>query len=213
MADRYTNKYPSITTVLGVLRKLGLEMWFKNNTAQFCDEESRKGKVIGTQIHTLIQNLINQKGNTIQTDYSDEVKNAVQSFVAFKKDYPSLKLEVAELKMTSEKYKVNGTLDCLGILNNKLVVFDWKTGKTKDGKAPEIYDEYVIQVSAYVYLYNDIYKTNINEAVIVCLAKNEAKYNIEFIAKETIDLSFNNIFLSALQIYNNLKVLKELRKK
>ena len=43
-ADRYTNKYPSVTTVLGVLRKLGLEMWFKNNTAQYCDEESRKGK-------------------------------------------------------------------------------------------------------------------------------------------------------------------------
>lgn len=211
MADRYTNKYPSITTVLSVLRKLGLEMWYKNNTAQYCDEESRKGRTIGTQIHNLMQNLITGKPTTIQTDYGEEVKNAVQSFVAFKNDNPKLKLEVAELKMTSEKYKVNGTLDCLGVMNDKLVIFDWKTGKTKDGKPPEIYDEYVIQVSAYVNLYNEIYKTCIDEAVIVSLAKNEVKYNVEIVNKETINLAFNNIFLPALTIYNNLKELKKLR--
>jgi ATP-dependent exoDNAse (exonuclease V) beta subunit len=197
--------------VLGVLRKLGLEMWFKNNTAQYCDEESKKGKMIGTLCHSLIQNHIAGKPTIIETTFDEEVKNVVHSYIKFRRDYPDIKLEIAELKMTSEKYKVNGTLDCLGVMNDKLVIFDWKTGKTKDGKPPEIYDEYVIQVSAYVNLYNEIYKTCVDEAVIVSLAKNEVKYNTETVNKETIDLAFNNIFLPALTIYNNLKELKRLR--
>lgn len=209
--ERYPNKYPSVTTVLGVLRKVGLEMWFKNNTAAFCDAESKKGRTIGTQIHELIQNHIAGKPTTIQTDYDEEVRNAVQGFVQFRKDNPSLKLEVAEIKMTSEKYKFNGTLDCLGTWKDELVIFDWKTGKSKDGKLPEIYDEYIIQVSAYVKLYNEIYKTNVNKAVIVALAKNGIQYNFEPVQTKTIELCFNNIFLPALQIYNSMKELKDLR--
>ncbi len=49
MAKRdYDNSYSSVTQILGVLRKIGLEYWFKFNTAKFCDEESNRGKITGT---------------------------------------------------------------------------------------------------------------------------------------------------------------------
>ena len=40
---QYNNDYGSVTQILNVLRKQGLENWFKYNTAQFCNEESKKG--------------------------------------------------------------------------------------------------------------------------------------------------------------------------
>lgn len=209
--ERYANKYPSVTTVLGVLRKVGLEMWFKNNTAEYCDAESSKGKKFGTEFHELLQKFVSGKETTISTSFNEEIKNAIGGFVEFRKDYPNIKLEVAELKMTSEKYKYNGTLDCLGVWNNKLIIVDWKTGKSKDGKKPDVYNEYVIQVSAYVKAYNEIYGTNIDKAIIVVFAKNEVKYNIETIESKTIELAFNDIFLPALKIYNSMKELKKIR--
>ena len=211
VTNRYTNKYPSVTTVLGVLRKVGLEMWFKNNTAEYCDAESSKGKKFGSSFHELLQKLISGQETKIETDFDEELKNAVGGFVAFRKDYPNLKLELAELKMTSEKYKYNGTLDCLGVWEDKLIIADWKTGKSKEGKKPDIYDEYVIQVSAYVNLYNEIYNTNVDKAIIVAFAKNEVNYNIETVESKTIELAFNEIFLPALQIYNGMKELKKIR--
>ena len=124
---RYDNDYPSVTEVLGVLRKIGLEVWFKNNTAQFCNEESRKGKIIGNQIHKLIQDLIDGKETKLTTEYDYEVQNAVKSFAKFRAENPQIILKRAEIKLFSVKYGYNGRLDCLAI-DGVLVILDWKTG-------------------------------------------------------------------------------------
>src|SRR3990167_1699138 len=87
MAKRnYDNDYPSVTTILGLLRKIGLEMWFKYNSAKFCDEKSNKGKLIGTQIHEAIQSYIETGTAKIETEYDKEVMNALNSFIAFLKN-------------------------------------------------------------------------------------------------------------------------------
>ena len=50
----YQNDYVSVTTALGVLRKIGLEMWYRMHTAQFINEAMAKGKLVGTQSHDAI---------------------------------------------------------------------------------------------------------------------------------------------------------------
>lgn len=41
MARRdYQNDYPSVTQALDVLRKIGLEMWFKINTLEYINTKS-----------------------------------------------------------------------------------------------------------------------------------------------------------------------------
>ena len=54
----YENDYPSVTTILGVLRNIPLEFWFKKNTLEFINKESGKGRTIGTDIHKAIENYI-----------------------------------------------------------------------------------------------------------------------------------------------------------
>jgi hypothetical protein len=202
----YENDYPSVTTVLGILRKIGLENWFKYNTPQFIKEESDKGKLIGTQIHEGINNLITTGEIKVETNYASDVMNALKGFMAFKKDHPEYTLISSELPLTSEVYKFNGTLDCIAKKGDTLVLSDWKTGKAKDKDKPDIYDEYKYQVSAYVYLYNEVNKANIEKAFILALAKDKVAYNFCEIGKEEIEDCFNEVFLPALKI---LKYQKE----
>jgi len=206
----YNNDYPSVTQVLDILRKIGLEMWFKNNTPQFIKTESEKARAIGTQLHDAIQDHIESNTIKVETKYPDEISNALKSFMQFKADYPHIKLQRAEVKMTSQSIRVNGTLDCVGN-DGEMVIFDWKTGNAKDDIKPAIYDEYIYQVSAYVHIYNELNNTDIKKAYILSLAKDKVAYNFEEIDFTLLKLGFE-IFLNCLDTYNNKKLLTQIRK-
>lgn len=217
MAKReYQNDFPSVTQVLGVLRKPALENWYMVNTAEFCRKESARGKKIGTEIHQVIQSYIETGSARIDTEHPDEVTNALKSFMAFRKDYPDVKLRRSEMSLTSEGYGdegygYNGTIDCMGILENEPIILDWKTGKAKDDDFPPIYDEYKWQVSAYVYLFNDHLpkkEDEIQSAIIVSVAKDKVAYDTQIMFKDEIDACFFNLFLPCLKIYNHTHVKK-----
>lgn len=198
----YDNEYPSVTTVLGVLRKIGLEMWFKWHTAEFCDKASSKGKLIGTQIHEAIENYILKNKVVVETEYPEEVTNALKSFMLFRKERPEIELEWSEIMLTSEQHKYNGTMDCKAKIKDVPIILDWKSGEAKKKDKPDIYDEHKAQVAAYVMAYNEINKTNIDKALIVSFAKDKIAYNTYPMEKEEIEGQFNEVFLSSLKIYN-----------
>jgi len=201
MRRDYGNDYPSVTQVLGILRKIGLENWFKYNTAQFCNEKSKKGKEIGTEIHKAIQDHIDLKSVRVETQYAEEVKTALQSFMLFKKEHPEIKLTRSEIAITNEIHHYNGTLDCIGD-DGKLVIVDWKTGECKKADKPSIYDEYIYQVAAYVHSYNQQLGATIDRAYILCFAKDRVAYNMRVVEKEELFESFKEVFVPALKIYN-----------
>lgn len=198
----YNNSYPSVTTVLGVLRKIGLENWFKYNTIQTITQESEEGKLIGTQIHEAIQQHIDKEDVKVETQYAEQVMNALNGFMQFKKEHKEFKLKNTEVVLTSEKHGYNGTLDCIAKAGNDLVLLDWKTGKAKEKDRPDIYDEYRYQVAAYVKAFNETQEGQVVRAYILALAKDKVAYNFEEIAMVDIDAMFEQVFLPALSIYN-----------
>ncbi len=203
MAKReYDNDYPSVTTILGVLRKIGLENWFKYNTIQTINKESEEGKLIGTQIHEAIQQHIDKEEVKVETVYAEQIMNALNAFMQFKKENKGIKLQKAEMALTSEKYGYNGTLDCIGKIGKELVLLDWKTGKAKDKDKPDIYDEYRYQVAAYFYAFNETQEGQVTKAYILALAKDKVAYNFEELPVAKIKEMFEEVFLPALKIYN-----------
>lgn len=201
----YQNEYPSVTQILDVLRKAGLENWFKYNTPQFIKEKSEKGKLIGTQIHEAIHAYIETGKTSVETQYADEVSNALKSFMLFRKERPDICLKNAEMPLTSEQHKYNGTLDCEALKAETPVIVDWKTGEAKDKEKPTIYDEYKYQVAAYVKLFNEVKGADIKDAVIVALAKDKVAYNIYEMGAQEIENCFNEVFIPALTILNYQK--------
>lgn len=198
----YKNNYFSVTEILGVLRKPGLEYWLKSNTLKFINEETRKSKEIGVQIHSAIEMLINGEEVKFETDYNEEVMNVLRGYMLFKKENLSIKMTLSELRLTSTRYSFNGTMDVLSEIDGIPIIGDFKTGKAKDKEKPEIYDEYIYQVSAYCYLYNEVNNTNINKAYILSMAKDKIAYNLKFLDESTIKDSFNEVFLPSLRILN-----------
>lgn len=199
---QYDNSFPSVTQVLADLRKIGLEFWFKKNTLAFIQTESERGKLIGKQIHEGIESHIELNEVNVQTEYANEVMNALKGFMQFKKDHPEIKLYKSEMMLTSNVHGYNGTLDALGEIGNVPIIFDWKTGQAKEKDKPDIYDEYIYQVSAYVKAYNEVTGNIVNRAFILVLAKDKIAYNLREVSKDEIDVSFKEVFLSALKIYN-----------
>lgn len=206
---RYDNDYTSVTTVLGILRKIGLEMWFKYNTAAFCKAESDKGKLVGTQIHKAIEEFINTGQAKIETAYTSEVTNALKGFASFRKDHPGIELKNSEIKMASEIHKCNGTLDCTAKEKGIDIILDWKSGNAKKEDKPKIYDEMRYQVSAYVNFYNEIMKTDVKKAAVLVLAKDKVAYTLYKMEEKEINDCFNEAFLPALKIHNFQKKKKE----
>lgn len=209
----YDNAYPSVTTILGVLRKIALEFWFKVNTIQFINKESGKGKAVGTDIHKAIENYVLTGEMKVETEYPDEVTNALKSFALFRKENPEIYLEWSEMALVSEQYKYNGTIDCIGKSNRAFllpdIVLDWKTGQAKEKEKPDIYDEYKYQVSAYVKLCNEANGTDIKKAIIVAVAKDKVAYNVCELNEEEINNCFNEVFLPCLKILTYQKQKKE----
>jgi len=203
----YQNDYPSCTQVLGVLRKVGLENWFKFNTPAFIKKESEEGKLIGTQIHEAIQQHIDKEEVKVETEYAEQVMNALNTFMQFKKEHPEIKLKRAEMQLTSEKFGYNGTLDCIGKIGKDLVLLDWKTGKAKNKDKPSIYEEYKYQIAAYVSAFNETQKDKVIKAYILALAKDKIAYNFEELPMDSINAMFAEVFLPALIIwkYQNKK--------
>ena len=107
----YDNKYPSVTTILGILRKIGLEQWYIQNTPEFIRGAMTKGKNIGTATHEAISHFILTGEAKIETEWPEEVTNALKSFMLFRKENPDIRLNLSEEALTSESYGYNGTLD------------------------------------------------------------------------------------------------------
>jgi len=203
----YQNGYPSVTQILGVLRKIGLENWFKYTDIKTITKESEEGKLIGTQIHEAIQQHIDKEEVKVETQYAEQVMNALNGFMQFKKEHPEIKLQRAEMQLTSEEFGYNGTLDCIGKIGKDLVLLDWKTGKAKEKDKPAIYDEYRYQVAAYVSAFNETQEGKVIKAYILALAKDKITYNFEELPMDEINAMFAEVFLPALRIwkYQNKK--------
>jgi len=201
---RYSNLYPSVTDALNVLRKIGLEIWFKRNTAEFCDKRSKMGREIGKETHTAIEQFILTGKTEFKTIYPEEVGTALGSFALFRKEHPEVNLVAAETPLTSEKHKFNGTIDC----PCPPILVDWKTGEKKDKDKPPIYDEYKYQVAAYVSLWNENNAKKIDKAYIVAIAKDTVAYNLYEMGMQEIADCFNNAFLPTLKIVTYQKWCK-----
>jgi CRISPR/Cas system-associated exonuclease Cas4 (RecB family) len=200
--DYPDNGYPSVTQVLSELRKIGLEQWMMKNTAQFCQQEMKKGKEVGTDIHNAIEHYILTNELKVETAYPEEVTNALNSFVLFKKEHPAIALNTSEMAMTSEIYKFNGTMDIVGTIEGRPLIGDWKNSTAKDREKPEIYSEYLTQLAAYRMLYAETHKELIDEGFIAVFAKDKVAYNYRHIQKQELEDHFNEVFLPALKITN-----------
>lgn len=89
------------------------------------DEAREKGTAVHQYIEDKVQNVNDEILNAINFRY--EEMDAFDSFYESMKNIGEIKIQ--ETPVADEQFEVAGTIDSVLLINNKLHIFDWKTGK------------------------------------------------------------------------------------
>jgi len=157
--------YPSITTVLNIRKKDGLAEWRKNVGEGAANWEMGRAARRGKATHTLVEQYL--KGETpsersvlpiglfkLLKPYVDQINN----------------IHLLEAIMYSHKLTVAGQVDCVAEYNGKLSVIDFKTANKERNE--DWIDNYFLQTTAYAIMYEEIFKTPIEQIVILLAAED-----------------------------------------
>ena len=154
--------YPSITTVLSVQNQEGLIQWRERVGAQAADWEARRAAMRGKQLHTIVENHLNN------IDNSTQVKN-VLPLGLFRLMRPYLEkidnIKLIERVLYSKHLTVAGQVDCVADYDGKLSVIDFKSSNRF--KKEEYVENYFLQTTAYATMYEELVKKKVEQIVIL----------------------------------------------
>ena len=145
----------SVTTLIGAnlgWSKFALLAWTRKHCLKGDDSMAimKEAGRIGTLAHKMIEEFI-KGGSVILDDYSaneiSQAKTAYYGYYKWQQDN-HVKFIETEMKLVSEKYGFGGTFDAVAVVNNKLVICDWKTSRF-------VHDEFLVQLAAYRQLWNE----------------------------------------------------------
>jgi genome maintenance exonuclease 1 len=158
-------KYPSVTTVTGLLKKRAILEWRKKVGEEEANRISSTAARRGTRLHTLCEkHLLNE--NVPVNMFDQEMWNSVKPHLSDINNIYAL-----ESSLYSNHLEVAGTVDCIAEYKGKLSVIDFKTSrrvKTRD----DIHD-YFIQCSAYAVAFEEMTGNPVSRLVVIMGVDNE----------------------------------------
>lgn len=133
--------YPSVTTVLGAMEdKSWLQDWYAAVGEDEAKRITRESAQRGTEMHHLIENYLT----------GGEIDKSLSGFSCFNK----LKIYLnkitplgIEVPLWSDRLRVAGRTDCIGIYEGKLCIIDFKSARSE--KRPETIVGYFRQATLY----------------------------------------------------------------
>jgi len=152
--------YPSVTSVLGVRKKVELQQWRDKIGENVANWEMGRAARRGTATHNLIENYI--KGEAL-------TEKSVLPLGLFKLMKPYIdqinNIHCLETILYSSKYRLAGQVDCIAEYNGNLSVIDFKTANKE--RKEEWIDNYFLQCTAYALMYEELYKKTIDKIVVI----------------------------------------------
>lgn len=181
-----TGNLPSVTTILSETKdNTKIKEWKKNIGENRANQEIKNALNLGSLMHTKIEKYIkNEKNfNDTKTNLIYQMANKMGDLILNEVLKNNLK-EVWGLEETIYYPKeYAGTIDCVGIFNDKPHIIDFKTSK-KIKTEEEIFD-YFLQIAAYIKAHNHLLNTNIKNGVIIMVSR-DIKYKLFFIEEKNI---------------------------
>lgn len=204
---RYRNKagkqVPGVTSVIGLLNKPALVNWAWKLGLEGQDMNKVRDKAaeIGTLTHYLCECKLKGETPDLSEFKPSDLAVANPMYRSFCKWYDRQKIKAIAIErgLVSENWQYGGTIDLVALEHTLRVLFDIKTSRG-------VYDEYKIQLSAYVEDWNENYPYEAIDLVkVIHLDKETGKLELhEFGMKELKDPYFE-IFKHLRAIYVLMK--------
>jgi len=156
------NSYPSITTILSLQEKPGIDKWKLQVGEKEAKRISKESMRIGTAVHQMAEFYLS---NYI-IKLKDEDKKIVDTFNRLRFLLGNINNIVGvEIPLFSDLLRVAGTTDCIAEYNGKLSVIDFKTSRRP--KKEEWIDDYYMQTFAYKLMFEEMTGVEIKQIVIL----------------------------------------------
>lgn len=186
--------YPSVTTVVGLLKKQVILEWRKRVGDEEANRISSTAARRGTRVHTFCEKyLLNE-----EVDAGIFDKDMWLRFKPLLDDIDNI--YALEQSLFSDHLEVAGTVDCIAEYKGKMSVIDFKTSKRIKSKN-DIHD-YFMQCSAYAVAFEEM--TGIPVPQIVILMAVDDEDPIVFVEKRN---SWIKGFIDLRSEYRRLKLI------
>ena len=157
--------YPSVTSVLGIRKKEGLQKWRESIGEDVANWEMNRAARRGKSFHKLVEQYLNNETPSIRDvlplglfrlakPYIDQINN----------------IRLLEKIMVSPKLTIAGQVDCVAEYNGKLSVIDFKSAN-KERKEDWI-ENYFLQCTAYSSMYEETFGEKIEQIVVLLAAED-----------------------------------------
>jgi genome maintenance exonuclease 1 len=161
------NKYPSITTVLGVLSKAGIAAWRARVGDEEANKISHRASTRGTAVHDIVEKYLDNE------ELPEVLPHITASLSNLK---PSLsrigRIFAQESPLYSKHLGVAGRVDCVGEYDGVPSIIDFKTSKKI--KKKEWISSYFMQAAAYAIMWEERTGMPITNLVIIMDVDNES---------------------------------------
>jgi ATP-dependent exoDNAse (exonuclease V) beta subunit len=183
-------KYARVTRINSVINKPELRAWYAKTGATKAKEILKTRSGFGSTVHKMIE--VTLKGEKLSDNYDSFL---MDSITIFNKWLGLHKVVAQELEqhLWSEQYHYAGTCDFIGLFDGKLYILDWKTSRG-------IYDEYWLQMAAYVQAFYEL--TGLKVEGIGILQIRDGEYNFITKTYDEIMQDYFPVFLAAKTIYD-----------
>ena len=157
--------YPSVTSILGIRKKEGLQKWGDSSGEDVANWEMNRAARRGKSFHKLVEQYLNNETPSIRDvlplglfrlakPYIDQINN----------------IRLLEKIMVSPKLTIAGQVDCVAEYNGKLSVIDFKSAN-KERKEDWI-ENYFLQCTAYSSMYEETFGEKIEQIVVLLAAED-----------------------------------------
>ncbi len=152
-------KYPSVTSVLGMMDKSDFFEWRKRVGEEEANRVAARASRRGTEIHSLCEGYL--KGEDIKVGMFDQ-----QVFGTLIPHLDKIdNIHALETKLYSDYLQVAGTVDCIAEYEGKLSVIDFKTSRRL--KSKEDIPGYFIQTASYAVAFEERTGVPVSRLVII----------------------------------------------
>ena len=185
-------RYPSVTSVLGMMDKSSLFEWRKRVGEEEANRVAARAASRGTAIHSLCEDYLYGK-NPQPSMFDAQVFNSLKQHLD-KID----NIHALESKLYSDYLQVAGTVDCVAEFDGRLSVIDFKTSRRL--KSRDDIHGYFIQTAAYAVAFEERTGIPVSRLVIIMGVDDENP----LIFKEKRD-DWIHQFIELREVYGKLK--------
>lgn len=202
------NIYPSMTTVLGDLKKDVIIKWRERVGEEEANRISTQAARRGTAVHHMCEDYINNLPYlNRRMPHEIELFNSIKPIL----DERINNVHCQELAMWSEHLGVAGRVDCIAEFDGKLSIIDFKTSSKP--KREDWIDNYFMQEAGYAIMYEERTGIPVSQLVTVIAVEQGGEPQVFIQKRDDWAKPLLQAIKSYKEKYNHVQISESIRSK